>query len=297
MGKSVLMNSLVKQKVSAICRKRHTTRQEILGVFNHRHTQLVFFDTPGYIAKGSDLRKEMKTLRETATGSLDKADVVLLVVDAARRIDHNAKYLFGEMVKLALAKAKKEIILVLNKVDLVEPKRMLLPITHEYVSLINGVKLGPERAHEAKLDTTTFMISAQDNDGVLDLKNYLIQIAEVKPWLLPEEAGVTDLSEEERVEQIVLEKLMSHVHEEIPYKAEVVCNSVEHGINSIICRVDVTLDSTRHRKVVIGHQGRTMLKIRQAACQDLEEIFKQTTLIQFDFKVRKKSSETQEQMI
>lgn len=115
--------------------------------------------------------------------------------------------------------------------------------------------------------------------------------------MLPEEAGVTDLSEEERVEQIVLEKLMSHVHEEIPYKAEVVCNSVEHGINSIICRVDVTLDSTRHRKVVIGHQGRTMLKIRQAACQDLEEIFKQTTLIQFDFKVRKKSSETQEQMI
>lgn len=289
-GKSVLINSLVKQKLAATCHKRHTTRNEILGVFNHRNTQLVFFDTPGYIAKGSDLKKEMLTLRETATSSLDKSDVVLLVVDAARKIDHNAQFLFGEMARMAVVKAKKEVILVLNKVDLVEPKDRLLDITRQYVSLINGVKLGPENAHLAELDTTTFMISAMQNDGVLDLKNYLIQIADMKPWLLSEEEGITDLSDEDRVEEIILEKLMMNVHEEIPYTAEVVCTGIEHSARHVKIKVDILLEAARQRKIVLGHQGRTMLKMRQDASAELENIFKKTALIFFDIKVGKDNS-------
>jgi GTP-binding protein Era len=286
-GKSVLLNALVKQKLAATCHKRHTTRNEILGVFNHRNTQLVFFDTPGYIGKGSDLRKEMKTLRETAAESLNKSDVVLLVVDAARKIDHNAQYLFGEMARMAVKKAKKEIILVLNKVDLVNPKQKLLEITRKYVSLINGVKLGPERAHLAELDTTTFMISAQDNDGVLDLKNYLIQIADMKPWLLPEDAGITNMSDEERVKEIILEKLLMNVHEEIPYTAEVNCTRIVHVPRHVKVYVEITLESGRHKKIVLGHQGRTMLKIRQDAAADLDKIFDKTSLIFFDVKIAK----------
>lgn len=287
-GKSVLLNELVKQKLAATCHKRHTTRDEILGVFNHRHTQLVFFDTPGYIANGSDLKKEMKTLRETATSSLDKSDVVLLVVDAARRLDHNGKYLFGEMARLALQKARKEIILVLNKVDLVYPKERLLELTHEYVSLINGIKLGPEYAHLAQLDTTTFMISALKNDGVLDLKNYLIQIADMKPWLLSSEEGITDMTDEQRVEEIVMEKLMMNVHDEIPYTAEIECTDIEHSAHHVKVNVAIILEANRQQKIVLGHQGRTMLKIRQDTSAELEKIYNnKTVLVFFDIKSKK----------
>lgn len=294
-GKSVLLNSLVKQKLAATSRKRQTTRGEIQGVFNHRNTQLVFYDTPGYIAKSADLKKEMQVIREKATSTLVKSDVVLLVVDAARRIDHNARYLFGEMTRLAVKSAKKEIILVLNKVDLVNPKRKLLEITREYISLINGVKLGPENAHLAQLDTTTFMVSATENDGVLDIKNYLIQIADMKPWMLSKEEGFTTMSKEERVEEIILESFLDHVHEEIPYIAKIKCTKIsQHSTRTgsvAAIEVDILLDNVRQRKIVLGHQGQTLLRIRQDACSTLEPIFGCLVILKFDIKVRKEKAQ------
>lgn len=278
-GKSVLLNSLVKHKLAATSRKRHTTRGEIMGVYNHRNTQLVFFDTPGYISSAGALRKEAATLRETATESVDKADVILLVVDAARVLNDNAKFLFGEMVSIALRKARKEIILVLNKVDLVEPKVKLLDLTRELVSLINGVKLGVEKAHLAELDTTTFMISALNNDGVLDIKNYLIRIAEKKPWLLAPEDGYTNMSVEERVEELLLEKLLEQTHEEIPYQAQLRCTSIKaEDEETVRVDIDIIVPNDRHKRIIIGSQGRTLVKLRQDLCVDLERIFKKKVL-------------------
>jgi GTPase len=286
-GKSVLLNELVKQKLSATTHKRHTTRGEILGVFNHRNTQLVFYDTPGYIGKSDSLKQEMKLMRELASSSLEKSDVVLLVVDAARKITERTQFLFAEMVKIALGHAKKELILVLNKVDLVEPKMRLLEITKAYVSLINGIKLGPEKAHLAELDTTTFMISALHNDGVLDLKNYLIRIADMKAWLLKENQGITTLSEEERIEEIILEKLLENTHDEIPYIAEIQCTQIIREPRVLKINVEILLESGRQRKIVIGHQGRTMVKIRQASAEILEKIYQKAVLITFNIQATK----------
>ena len=164
-GKSVLLNCLVKQKIAATTRKRHTTRSNILGVFNHRNIQLAFYDTPGFVRRADALRKEIQSLRDIATSATKIADVVLIVVDASYSVNLKYQDTFAELVRLALDNAKLEIILVLNKIDLVEPKKKLLDLTHQLVSLINGVKLGPGKAHLAKLDTTTFMISAIQNDG------------------------------------------------------------------------------------------------------------------------------------
>lgn len=299
-GKSVLMNSLVKQKLAATNRKRHTTRGEILGVFNHRQTQLVFFDTPGYISKRDAMKQEYKTLRETSTATVQKADVVLLVVDAARLLSPKQQYIFSEMVKIGLFHCKKELILVLNKVDLVEPKSKLLDVTRQLVSIINGIKLGEGKAHLAELDTTTFMISALNNDGVLDLKNYLLQIAEVKPWLLSKEKDehgqrlITNMSNEERVEEIVLEKLLDHTHEEIPYVAKVECTAIgeeDNNPNKMRFDVDIILENNRQVKMVVGHQARTLVKIRQAAAEELEKIFPgKTAYVYLWVKAGKKSN-------
>lgn len=297
-GKSVLLNALVKQKIAATNRKRHTTRGEILGVFNHRQTQLVFYDTPGYISKRDAMKQEFKTLRETSTNSVEKADVVLLVVDAARVLSPKQQYIFSEMVRIGLHHMKKELILVLNKVDLVEPKSKLLEITRQLVSIINGAKLGEEKSHLAKLDTTTFMISALNNDGVLDLKNYLMQTAEPKPWLLAKEKNgqspVTTLSDEERVEEIVLEKLLDHTHEEIPYVAKVECTSIgleSDNPNKMRFDVDILLENNRQVKMVVGHQARTLVKIRQSASEDLEKIYPgKTVYVYLWVKAGKKSN-------
>jgi GTP-binding protein Era len=294
-GKSVLLNSLIKFKLAATSRKRHTTRGEILGVFNHRNTQLVFYDTPGYISDVGDLRKEAKILRESATDSIGraKADVVLLVVDAAKPLTDNFKYLFGEVVNIGLKSVKKEVILILNKVDLVEPKSKLLDLTRELVSLINGVKLGEEKQHLAELDTTTFMISALKSDGTLDLKNYLIRIADKKRWLLSKEEGYSNLSMEQRIEELLLEKLLEHTHEEIPYIAKIECLNIElqqqDNEESVKVELNILVENTRQVKIVVGHQGRTMLAMRQSLSHEIEKLFQKKVYVYLYIKKSKQT--------
>ena len=96
-GKSVLLNCLIKTKLAATTRKRHTTRGEILGVFNHRNTQLAFYDTPGFVSKAEALRNDMKTLRDIAEDSAGKADVIMIVIDAARSGGSKNLHAFAEV--------------------------------------------------------------------------------------------------------------------------------------------------------------------------------------------------------
>ena len=329
-GKSVLLNCLIEHKIAATAHKRHTTRGEILGFFNHRNVQLAFYDTPGYMSSDVALTHDMKALRSVGLAATSKADVILLCVDAnISHLSSKQQDWFADMAKVALENAKQEVILVLNKVDLVEPKTLLLETTRQLVSIINGIKLGPNRADEAALDTTTFMISALENDGVVDLKNYLITLAKHKPWIVTTRGGsvetdesdeddsegsddegyvrrqkglevetvqkvsgkihsakdqeevlldtshFTALSPEQIVEEVVLESLLEHTHEEIPYIAKISCKSIKKvadGRIAIGCSIQV--DTKSQARIVVGQAARTLVKIRQSACIPLEKMFK-----------------------
>ena len=287
-GKSALLNSLSGAHVAAMTRKRHTTRREILGVFNHRNTQLAFYDTPGFISATTTATKHHTELRETTTDAAKDADVVLVVVDAARRLHNTYDFEFAEMCKLAYAGAKREVILVLNKVDIVEPKERLLDVVEKYVSLMNGVRYGPDGAHLANLDVTTFMISALKDDAVIDLKNYLLTISEYRPWVLPKERGATDQSDQELVREIVYEKFLENVHDEIPFIADIECTSIEdQGPERLKIFVDIRVNSGKQQRIIIGQQGRTMLKLRQTSCKMLEAILHKNIILVFDIQVKK----------
>ena len=261
-GKSVLLNCLIEHKIAATTHKRHTTRGEILGFFQHRNTQLAFYDTPGYVTHENALSNDMKALRNVGLKATSKADVILLCVNAEQtRLSGKQQDWFADMAKVALENAKAEVILVINKVDLVEPKIQLLDTTHQLVSLINGVKLGMDRVQEAQLDTTTFMISALKNDGVNDLKNYLLTLAKPRPWVL---SGVdvdmdsdsssgrggankntdaalssspafdfTTQTPEQLVEESILQVMLQQTHEEIPYIANIVCKNIQHSTGEV----------------------------------------------------------------
>ena len=271
------MNTLLDTKLAATSRKKNTTRMEILGVLNHKRTQIAFYDTPGFLRlDGPDSPK----LRTAAFDAAAKADIILLMVDAAHPFTPVYQDLLADLIKLALAKAKMEIVLILNKVDLVEPKHRLLEATHDIVSLINGIKLGPENIKDACLDTTTFMISALHDDGIKDLKSYLFSLAVPRQWVIPDSAGITDLSVEERVEQVVLENLLDNVHEEVPYIAEIVCKGVSPlASNRLRVDVDILVDTAGQQRIVVGHQGRTLVKIRQASVDILQKIFEKQVIL------------------
>lgn len=286
-GKSVILNKMVDSKIAATSRKQHTTRSEILGVFNYRNTQLAFYDTPGYIRKVDARKADTRTLNATAAATAKKADVALIVVDSARCKSVHYHDAFCELVRLGLDNAKKEIILVLNKVDLINPKSELLDITRMLVSLVNGVKLGPGNEHKAKLDTTTFMISALENDGLVDMKNYLIGSADMKPWVLSADEGVTGSSMESRVEEIVLEKLLEHTHEEIPYIADIECTDIQPLRGRIVeVNVNIWIDTPGQQRIIVGQQGRTLVKLRQSAVEDLEGIMDKKVILRLWVKLR-----------
>lgn len=222
---------------------------------------------------------------------------MLLMVDATKCKGLKYQDTFAEMAEMALANAKLEVVLVINKVDLVEPKSNLLAMTRELVGLINFVKHGVENKHLAQLDTTTYMISALQNDGVLDLKNYLLSIAQPKPWVLPPAGGPTDLSNEERVEEMVLQMLMDHTHEEIPYIAEIECTSIK-PLTEMRVEIDVNIfvDSGSQKRIIIGQNGRTLVKVRQDAVRELEQIFGVQVILQLWVKVRGKSNSDQQDL-
>ena len=288
-GKSVLLNRMVDSKLAATSRKRHTTRNEMLGVFNYRNTQLAFYDTPGYVRKAEALQTMVKRLSTRAELTTKKADVVLIIVDAARCSNVHYHDAFCEMVRIGLDNAKKEIILVLNKVDLIKPKSNLLEITRMLVSLINGVKHGPGGEKKAKLDTTTFMVSGLQNDGLVDIKNYLVSIADIKPWVVSSEDGITSIPMEQRVEEMVREKLLDHVHEEIPYIADVECVSIDQITRSgsrVEINVNIWVDTSGQQRIVVGQQGRVLVAIRQDAVADLEKILGVQVILKLWVKVK-----------
>lgn len=175
---------------------------------------------------------------------------------------------------------------------MIKPKTELLEITRKYVSLINGVKLGIENKDKAALDTTTFMISGLRNDGVNDLKEYLLRIADVKPWIIPSKRGKTSLTNEERVEQIILEAMLDHTHDEIPYIADISCTKIEnYSKNLVKVYVDISVDSSRQQRICIGQQGRTMIKIRQKSSEYLERILAKRVLVYLNVIVRDEKQE------
>jgi GTP-binding protein Era len=291
-GKSALLNRLIGTHVAAATRKAHTTRRQILGVLNYKSTQLVFFDTPGYIAEMEAKSKEKNQLRLQTKSAAESTDIVMIVIDAARRLTEKYDVEFCEMAKMAYAGAKQEVILILNKVDLVEPKDRLLDVVEKYVSLMNGVKYGPEGRHLAQLDVTTFMISALKDDGVIDIKNYLLASSSYKSWILPKERGSTNMSDGEIVQEIVYEKLLENVHDEIPHSALVQCTSIsEINPTRLMVNVTISVENDRQKRIVIGQQGRSMLKIRQAACKLLEAILHKDIILEFDIQTKSKSTD------
>ena len=297
-GKSVLLNELLTTKLAATSRKRQTTRTKILGVFNYHKTQLAFYDIPGFVPSHSDGKEEVRRLRSLITSTVALADVVVLVIDAAKACNHVDVHDYAEMIRLAFDGASQEVILVLNKVDLVHPKNKLLDLTYDIVSIINGVKLGPEGADKAMLDTTTFMISAMENDGVIDLKNYLLAAAKPKEWVIPANSRntLTTLPDEERVEEVIREMLLDSTHEEIPYVAGVTCQTIRSmSPTKLRVDVDIFVDNSRQQRIIVGDKGRTMVKIRQTGVEVLENIFKKTVILYIWVKVRSKRAEENEE--
>jgi GTPase len=248
-GKSTLLNQLIGAKVSIVSPKVQTTRSRILGIAIEGAAQLIFVDTPGIFAPKRRLERAM--VAAAWAGAAD-ADVVVVLIDAARGIDEDSRRIID-----GLKSARRRAVLALNKVDLVTPPA-LLPLT---------ATLDKEGIFDA-----VFMVSALTGDGVADLKRHLAETAPPGPWLYPEDQ-LTDLPQRLIAAEITREQVFLQLHQELPYATLVETDEWqerEDGSVRIAQTIHVMRDS--QKAIVLGKGGRQIKEIGARARSELERV-------------------------
>ena len=263
-GKSTLVNQLVGAKVSIVTHKVQTTRTRIRGIAVEGDAQIVFVDTPGIFTAKRRLERAMV---QAAWAGVEDADVVLVIHDAGRRqiSDETRQVIEG------LAGARSEVVLVLNKVDLVKREKLL-----ELAAELSG--LGSF--------SKVFMISALNGDGTQDLMAYLAKRMPVGPWLFPEDQ-LSDLSLRMLAAEITREKLFLNLHEELPYALTVETESWE-DFKDGSARVQqvIYVGRDQHKAICLGKGGKTIRLVREAAQKEMEAAFGQRIHLFLFVKVR-----------
>jgi GTP-binding protein Era len=271
-GKSTLLNRLVGQKVAIVTRKVQTTRAPLRAVAIRGHSQLVFVDTPGIFRAGRRLERAM--VAAAWAGARD-ADMVVLIVDAAAVAGHGAAL----DIAATLAAERRPMILALNKIDLVE-KSSLLALTRRFA----------ERAGLARV----FMISAEEGAGVDDLADHLAAEVPAGPWLFPEDQ-LTDAPLRVLAAEITREKLIEHLHDELPYALSVETESwQDRKDGSVRIAQVIYVERAGQRMIVLGRGGATIKRISIAARAEIGRLLERTVHLFIFVKVRAKWAEDPE---
>jgi GTPase len=244
-GKSTLVNALVGQKVAIVSPKAQTTRSRLMGIAIHGQAQILLVDTPGIFEPRRRLDRAM--VAAARTGAQD-ADLTLLVVDASERV--------REEVLEGLEKRERPLLLALNKIDLIE-KGKLLALSAELTERLN-----PDRV---------FMISATQGDGILDLKQALVDAMPEGPWLYPEDE-VSDATDRMIAAELTREQVVNRLYQELPYATAIETETWEDRPDgSTTIRQQILVERDSQKAIVIGKGGRRLKTIGAAAREQIAQ--------------------------
>ena len=267
-GKSSLLNILMKKDVSIITHKSNTTNKQIKGIKSYKNSQIVFIDTPGlYINKGKTNRNFLSEIWSAVT----EADFLCIVVDGNRTVSNVVYQLLEQINEKNLP--KKRIILAINKIDLIS-KDKLLKKTQE----IN------EKYEFDKI----FMISALKNDGIDDLLNWFTKHLPQKKWLYPPHI-ISDQSLDQQLNEKTRQIILLRIHDEIPYSIEVFSDNIINVSKSKL-RIfqSIYVHNQRHRSILIGKKGETIKSISISARKKIEKFTNKKIDLFLEVKIKKK---------
>ncbi len=248
-GKSTLLNTLVGEQVAIVSWRPQTTRDKIIGIMNGDNYQAVFIDTPGIHKAKNELSKFMMKNVESA---LDGVDIVIYVINGEKNIDENDLKLINQY-----AAATTPFIVVINKMDVADKEKVLGMI--ETLKDIEGIdSIIPISAMKGKkLDILKERIEENLKEGV---------------QFYPEDM-ITDKSVRFMVAEIIREKAMKFLGEEVPYGVAVNINLFkERDDNLIDIDADIVCEKKAHKPIIIGKGGAMLKKIGTTARQDIEKL-------------------------
>lgn len=263
-GKSTLLNKILGQKISITSRKAQTTRHRIVGIHTEGPYQAVYVDTPGLHIE--EKRAINRLMNRAASSAIGDVDLIIFVVDGTHWTDDD------EMVLNKLRQAKAPVVLAINKIDNIKNKDDMLPFITEISLKFNFAEIIP--------------ISAQRGNNVQNLQK--IVRTSLRPGVhhFPEDY-VTDRSQRFMASEIIREKLMRFMGEELPYSVTVEIEQFKlnergtYEINGLIL-----VEREGQKKMVIGAKGQKLKVIGTEARADMERLFDNKVHLELWVKVK-----------
>lgn len=264
-GKSTLMNNVLKRKVSIISPKPQTTRNQIQGIYTTDKEQIIFIDTPGihkpHHQLGDFMNKEsLSTLRDV--------DIIVLVIDATSPFGGGDEFILNE-----LKKVDTPVVLVVNKIDLVKDKNKLF---------LNILKF--QENFEFK---DVYYISALTGEKVDEFLNELSSLLDEGPKYYDEDT-ITDHPEEFIICELIREKVLMLTNEEVPHSVAVVLEEMKHNDENpdlIDIRATIYVERQSQKKIIIGKGGELIKKVGTLARKEIVMLLGQKVYLELWVKV------------
>lgn len=263
-GKSTLLNNIMGEKLVITSTKPQTTRNAIRCIYTDDHSQMVFIDTPGMHRPKNKLGDYMQ---KAAENTIKDVDVVLYLVEPETKIGPGDQYI---LEKLRLGKTP--VILIINKIDLLPKEEILITIAaYQKYDFLHSI----------------IPISAVKGDGVKELLIIINGILEPGPMFFPGDM-IIDQSERWIVQELIREKLLNLLNEEVPHGIAVEVTSMKPRKNKDIIDIEATIFCERktHKGILIGKGGSMLTKIGSQARKDIEFFLKTQVNLQLWVKVR-----------
>ncbi len=279
-GKSSLLNALLGQKIAATTHKPQTTRRALRGVLTEGNTQLVFVDTPGLHEEHGGL---FSFMLDEALDAAVQTDVLCFLVEADRKRGGIIKADEEALKRLMTRAPTTPVVLVISKIDVLEDKSVLLPLLQEWGASARFAGYIPLSAHK------------HDNlEGLLD---ELARLMPEAPFVFPADS-LTDQSERDIAAELIREKVMLELQQEIPYRTAVI---VEHFDESrrdddrkplVHVAGIIVVEKDSQKSMVIGKGGQRIKQIGQRARKDLEHLLMCQVHLELFVKVEKDWTQT-----
>lgn len=264
-GKSTLSNRLAGEKISIISSKPQTTRNTIKTIINSQDDQIIFIDTPGIHKPKNKLGEYMVNI---AVNTLNEVDIVLFLVEAA-----DEKPGTGDMFIMdELKKLKTPVILIINKIDLIKKEQLFARIG-QFTSVMDFKSVIP--------------ISALNNEGTDIVINEIKKLLPEGPKYFPDDI-VTDQPEKMIAAELIREKILELVQEEVPHGTgvEVVSFKERTGKNIIDIEANIYCERETHKGILIGKEGKMLKSIGSLARVDIENLLGTKVFLQLWVKVK-----------
>ena len=249
-GKSTLVNSLVGEKISIVTSKPQTTQINVLGILHNKESQIIFVDTPGLVSE-KQMKFNSKALNREAVNALSQADLVLMMVEANvwKKTDD---YIFNHLKEMSM-----QGILVVNKVDRYKDKNKILDF------------LKDRSENDVFIDTVPISALYEKN---------LIRLIEVIERHLPvkspefDKDTVTDKDTFFRITEILRERLMHHLRDELPYSLDCSIDNFEDKEKIVMIDLLIKTKKDAHKKIIIGKGGGLLKQVGTEARKEIETL-------------------------